>query len=179
MVVEGLRGAAFDYPHSGASLRELPKGWYHDDATVVLGSGAAVWDRAVQALTRWQQFDLSWVQAHDDAVPLQPGRMFAFVSRQLGVWSVNVCRVVEVVESASEHHRCFGFAYGTVGRHVVRGEEAFLLEQDLTSGEVRFRIRKFSRPGHPLVFMIGRWALSLQRSFTRDALARVAREVSA
>jgi uncharacterized protein (UPF0548 family) len=137
-----------------------------------------VWERAVRALRRWQQFDLVWVQAHDASVPLQEGRMFAFVSRQLGVWSVNVCRVAEVVESEDGGCRRFGFAYGTVGRHVVRGEEAFLLEQDLATGEVRFRIRKFSRPGHPLVKLMGRWAVSLQRAFTRDALARMASEVT-
>lgn len=168
-----------DYPHVGATLEELPEGWEHDDADVLLGRGKTVWVRARQALVNWTQFDLGWVEAHDASVPLKVGQAFAFLSRQYGVWSVNACRVVQVVDDMDGQTCRFGLAYGTVGFHVVQGEEAFLLSWDQRTEEVRFRIRKFSRPAHPLVRLMRGPARAAQRRFTRDALARLAQEVSA
>jgi uncharacterized protein (UPF0548 family) len=152
----------------------MPTGWHHDEQRVHLGGGDACWHAAIKALRGWTQFDLGWVYAHDDQVRLEPGQLFGFVSRHFGVWAVNVCRIVLVVD---ELHR-FGFAYGTMGNHVVRGEELFLLERDKVTDEVMFTIRKFSLPAHWLVRLAGPVTTSIQRSFTRDALARMQKEVS-
>jgi len=172
-LVRALDDAPFSYGPVGETRGALPRGWAHDDQVAALGTGDAVWESAKVALRRWRQFDLGWVRPHDDAVALEAGRLFGFVSRQLGVWAVNVCRVVYVIDEPNR----FGFAYGTVGNHVVRGEELFLLERDL-AGVVSFRIRKFSRAAHWLVHIAGPATRRIQRSFTRQAIARMKQEVS-
>ena len=122
----------------------------------------------------WAQFDLAWVTPHDRRVPLEPGATFAFVSRQVGLWSVNVCRVVYGIDERTDGGQRFGFAYGTVGNHVVKGEERFVVDRD-GDGSVRFSIAKFSRPAHPLVRLAGPISRRLQRRFSVDALARMTR----
>ena len=173
-----MESAEFTYAPVGATHEGLPDGWMHDDVETVVGVGEGAWEQAVAGLRSWAQFDLGWVVPHDRDVPLTPGATFAFVSRQLGMFSVNVCRVVYAVDESVDGTRRFGFAYGTVGNHVVKGEELFLLEQD-PSGTVRFRISKFWRPAHPLVRLAGPLARHVQRRFSTEALARMTREATA
>jgi len=177
MVTAQMASAPFSYGPVGGTRDVLPVGWQHDVVKRSIGEGDAAWERAVAALRQWSQFDLSWVEPHDPTVPLAPGATFAFVSRQLGLWSLNVCRVVYTIDDEVEGVRRFGFAYGTVGSHVVKGEERFLLEY-LPSGQVQFSISKFSLPAHPVVRMAGPLARRIQRRFSEDALDRMAQEVS-
>lgn len=168
-------GQPFTYPNVGATAGIVPVGWDHDDQVLVVGHGTHTMERAVAALERWTQFELSWVFPLRRDVPIEKDAVFAFVSRQLGLWSVSVCRVAYVLD---ERPLRYGFAYGTVGSHPVRGEERFLLEHDPTTDAVTFRITKFSRPAHPLVKLAGFVARRIQARFTRDALARLAAEVA-
>lgn len=173
-VVARMSGASFTYGPVGATRDQLPVGWVHDAVEEVVGDGETAWHRAVLALRSWAQFDLAWVTPHDRRVPLEPGATFAFVSRQLGLWSVNVCRVVYTIDETVDGVRRFGFAYGTVGSHVLKGEERFLLEQG-PDGQVRFSIVKFSLPAHPVVTLAGPFARRVQRRFSTDAVARIRR----
>lgn len=175
--VQSASTASFDYEPVGRTDSELPEGWDLDVQRIELGAGAELWSRAVEALTDWAQFDLTWVHPHDRTVPLQAGATFAFVSRQLGLWSVNVCRLVYVIDEQTADTARFGFAYGTIGTHLVKGEERFLLERD-EKGVVWFEIRKFSQPAHLAVRLAGPLAKAYQRRFSADALARLAREVT-
>jgi len=172
-VVEEMSTAAFTYDPVGRTRGAPPAGWAYDAVEGVVGEGDAAWSRSVAALRSWSQFDLSWVSPHDRDVPLVAGETFAFVSRQLGLWSVNVCRVVYAVDEVMEGVRRFGFAYGTVGSHVVKGEERFLLEQG-PDGAVRFSVVKFSQPAHVLVTLAGPLSRRIQRRFSNDAVARIA-----
>ena len=47
-----------------------------------------------------------------------------------------------------------GFAYGTLGHHVVEGEEAFAVRRD-TDGTVRFEVDSFVRPRGRLLSLAG------------------------
>lgn len=169
--------APFTYLQLGGTRDGAPKGWRTDHLTRVVGRGDDDWLRAVEALRSWSQFDLGWVRPHDRTVPIVPGATFAFVSKQVGVYSLNVCRIVYVIDEPAGPVRRFGFAYGTVGDHVVRGEERFLLTQD-GQGQVAFAIDKFSKPANPLVWLAGPVATRLQRRFSEEAVERLAREVA-
>jgi len=173
-VVARMSTAEFSYGPVGATRDKMPEGWAHDCIEGVIGHGDEAWDRAVAALRSWSQFDLGWVTPHDPTVPLTAGATFAFVSRQVGLWSVNVCRVVYGIDERTDGGQRFGFAYGTVGNHVVKGEERFVVDRD-GDGSVRFSIAKFSRPAHPLVRLAGPISRRLQRRFSVDALARMTR----
>ena len=120
-------------------------------------------------------FDLGWV-----FMPPQPppsvGLTVGFASTQFGVWTINTCRVVYVVDEDGPIARA-GFAYGTLAPHAVAGEERFVAEWDRSTDVVRFGISKFSRPAGPIVALAGPFATSVQRRFTADALARIQRAV--
>lgn len=171
-------GAPLTYELVGGTRGMLPAGWNTDDAQVVVGRGQAAFQRAVHALRQWRQFDLDWVWPVDTDVAIEPGAHFAFLAHTLGVWSINVCRVVYVIDDADADAARFGFAYGTIGAHSVRGEERFAVAWDRASDEVTFGIRKFSRPAGPLLTVLGPVTLWVQKRFTTAALQRLAQEVA-
>jgi hypothetical protein len=59
--------------------------------------------------------------------PVQPGADVAVVVSHLGLWSVNACRIVYVIDERGSPEKC-GFAYGTLPDHRERGEERFTVE---------------------------------------------------
>lgn len=174
-----LDGAPLSYTEvGGTESGERPDWWYHRE-DVALGTGEATFRAAVDALERWVPFDLPWVHLHDPALAIEPGRLVAFSSRQFGIWALNVCRIVYVVDERTEAgvHR-FGFGYGTLASHAVQGEERFLITWDPADDTVRFEVAKFSRARHFLVRAAGPLTWWIQTRFTRDALERMRKEVS-
>jgi uncharacterized protein (UPF0548 family) len=128
-----------------------------DEATVVIGHGPAVFDRARAALMAWKQFDLGWVETFPRDAPIEAGTNVAVLIRHLGFWSLNGCRVLYTVGSEDGVDR-FGFAYGTLTNHAESGEELFELSFDPRTDEVIYRIRATSWPqamlarvGQPIV----------------------------
>ena len=168
----------FSYTEVGGTRESLPSGFHIDHQTRQLGQGQRLFKAGVDALRRWSQFDLGWVWPLRRDVPIEAGQSFTFLSRSFGVWSINVCRVVYVIDEADEAGARFGFAYGTVGAHAVRGEERFLLTWDRATDAVDFEILKFSTPAHLLLTLLGPITRAVQMRFTREALARLAAEVA-
>ena len=171
--------APFSYAQVGGTRAALPDGYDHDVQRAVLGHGRQAWDRAVAAMRAWKQFDLPWVRFYRPDTPIRPGEVVAFSSRQCGMWALNLCRVVEVVDESTDGVTRFGFAYGTLQGHVVAGEERFELTWDHTTDEVSFEIRKFSRLQHWVVRALRPVARQLQAQFSRDAIATLQRAVEA
>lgn len=175
--IRAAERAPFSYAPVGGTRGSLPEGFDHDVQRTVLGQGQETWDRAVAALRAWRQFELPWVRFYHPETPLGPGAVVAFSSRQVGMWALNVCRVVEVVSASDDATTRFGFAYGTLAGHVVSGEERFELTWDHATDEVSFEIRKFSRLQHWVVRTAGPVARHFQAKFSRDALASMRRAV--
>ena len=177
-VLQGNGRERFTYEEVGATLGLMPAGWHSDEQSVVLGHGETLFADAVSALRSWTHFDLPWVRAIKTDVAIRPGSEFAFLAKALGVWSINVCRVIYVVDESDFMGKRFGFAYGTVAPHTVQGEEQFWLEWDRPTDCVTFSIRKFSRPNGILLTLLKPITHRIQRRFTTDALSRLADEVS-
>jgi uncharacterized protein (UPF0548 family) len=116
---------------------------------VRLGSGRTTFDRAVDALFHWRM--------HRAAGPAAEG--VVVVPRFFGL--PIPCRVVYTLDGPDRR----GFAYGTLPGHPERGEEAFVVSI-APDGEVRFRIRAFSRPASLLVRLGGPVATLVQRYAT-------------
>src|SRR5215213_6049254 len=155
---------SFSYRDVGASNSTPPAGYTIDHNRIQLGSGRKVYERAVQALKQWRQFDLGWVTILPPGVPIEVGATVAVKARACGLWSLNACRVVYVVDEPER----FGFAYGTLPDHVERGEERFLVEWRPEDETVWFDILAFSRPQHLLAkagFVVAR---RLQKRFARE-----------
>jgi uncharacterized protein (UPF0548 family) len=108
---------------------------------VVVGRGRDAFERAAQGLFSWQMHRAAGLAPKSDVEIATSG---AIVVLRAGFGPLRLtipCRVIYTAEGRDRR----GFAYGTLPGHPEQGEEAFLV--DLTdAGEVRFRIRAFSRP---------------------------------
>ena len=170
-------GLAFSYPAVGATRATgvPPAGYAVDHTRVRLGEGEAVFAAARAALGRWEQFRLGWVEAWSPADSIEAGGLVAVAGRSTGVWWLNACRVVYVVDEPGPVTK-FGFAYGTLPGHVEMGEERFLIEWDRADGDgVWFDILAFSRPRHVLARLGRPWVRRLQKRFGRESAAAMVR----
>jgi uncharacterized protein (UPF0548 family) len=167
----------FSYAGVGETRGGGPPGYRLDRDEGVVGRGEADFRALTAAVRSWTMFNLPWVELHDPTTPIEPGQVVAFSSHQLGLWMVNLCRVVYVVDEPDGPVVRFGFAYGTLPGHAVAGEELFLATWDRATDEVRFAISKFSRARHPLVRLSGPIGRGIQDAFSKQAIARMARAV--
>jgi uncharacterized protein (UPF0548 family) len=158
----------------GATAGTPPAGYVVDRTRIKLGEGEAVFQSAVGALKRWEQFNLGWVEAWPSDTPIRPGEAVAVMGRAVGVWWLNACRVVSAVDEVGPVSR-FGFAYGTLPGHVESGEERFLVEWNTSDDSVWYDILAFSRP-HQFSARIGYPVVRrLQKRFGRDSAAAMLR----
>ncbi len=170
--LESAGSRPVSYPEVGSTLGVLPAGYAVDRNRVDLGSGRDTWTRAVAALRAWRMFELGWVEIRPATPPIELHRTVAAVVRAMGVWFLNPCRIVAVVDEP----RRFGFSYGTVDGHFERGEERFLVEWRPDDG-VHYEILAFSRPGRLLSRLGKPFVRRLQRRFAADSKRAMARAV--
>jgi uncharacterized protein (UPF0548 family) len=168
------RELSFTYEAVGATARIPPPGFVVDHTRVELGKGAAVFERARSALRRWEQFHLGWVEAWPADTPLQPGAVVAVMGRAFGLWCLNACRIVYVIDESGPVQK-FGFAYGTLPGHVESGEERFLIEWDTSDDRVHYDILAFSKPNHLLIRLGYPFVRRLQKRFGQDSAASLLR----
>lgn len=165
-----VQGAPFSYEAVGATRDDrvgVPAGFDLDHNRVQLGNGEAVWERACGAVREWKMFPAPWTRISRADTPIRVGEVVAMQARAFGVWWVNACRIVYVIEEAAPVRR-FGFAYGTLLAHVESGEERFSVEMG-ENGEVWYDVRAFSRPRYLPVRLMRPLARRLQGRFVRDS----------
>ena len=180
-VVESLRRVLavqarldFTYAAVGSTAHTPPVGYVVDRTRVKLGEGEAVFQSARAALERWEQFRLGWVEAWPTETPIRPGEAIAVMGRAVGLWWLNCCRIIYVVDEAGPVSR-FGFAYGTLPGHVECGEERFLIEWDRETDTVWYDIVAFSKPNHFLTRVGYAAVRRVQKRFGRDSAAAMQR----
>jgi uncharacterized protein (UPF0548 family) len=165
-----------NYAEVGCSRGANPAGYVVDHYRTRLGSGPVVFARAREALRNWRMLRLGWVEPCWPDVSIEQGQLVATLARVYGLWAVNVCRIVFVVEEEGTETR-FGFAYGTLQGHAECGEECFLVEWDRTDDSVWYDIRAVSRPGKWLTRLAYPLARRVQRRFGRDSQRALAEAV--
>lgn len=168
----------FSYSAVGATATAPPAGFVVDHTRVKLGEGEAVFQAAVAALRRWEQFRLGWVEAWSPETPLHPGEVVAVLGHVLGLWWLNSCRIVYVLDESGPIRK-FGFAYGTLPAHVESGEERFLIEWDRAADSVWYDILAFSRPNHLLIRLGYPVVRRKQKRFARDSADSMLKAVRA
>ncbi len=172
----GQASEPFSYSAVGATAATPPAGYVVDRTRVKLGEGEPVFRAAIAALRRWEQFRLGWVDAWPTNTPIQVGGVVAVMGRAIGLWWLNSCRIVYVVDESGACSK-FGFAYGTLPGHVESGEERFLVEWNQETQSVEYEILAFSRPNH-FVSRVGYPVVRRkQRRFGRDSAAAMLRAV--
>ena len=112
-------------------------------------------------------FPSPWTRIAPANAPIEEGTVVAMLARVYGVWWLNACRIVYVIDERAPIRR-FGFAYGTLPGHVESGEERFMIEW-LADDTVWYDLRAFSRPRFWLVRLAAPLARGLQRRFVRES----------
>ncbi len=100
----------------------------------------------------------------------------AVIARNLGLWLLNACRIVYVVDEEEPIQR-YGFAYGTLPDHAETGEERFVVERDRASGEVWYDILAFSRPRMLLAWLGYPYVRQVQKRFAKASAAAMLKAV--
>ena len=167
----------FSYSAVGASAATPPAGFVVDRTRIKLGEGEAVYESASAALRRWDHFKLGWVDVWSPETPLEAGEVVAVMGRALGLWWLNCCRIVYVVNETGPIRK-FGFAYGTLPGHVESGEERFVIEWNQGDNSVWYDILAFSRPSQVLIRLGSPIVRRMQKRFGRDSAAAVFRSVN-
>lgn len=146
----------------------------HDRSRSCLGHGEAIFAAAKSAFAQWRMFDLGWVRVVNAAAPIACGEIVVVEVRSLGLWSVNLSRIVATVDNETQ----FGFIYATTPDHIEQGEERFLLRFDPRTREVIYELEAVSWPhyflaraGYPLTRFF-------QHKFARDSHRRMCQAVT-
>jgi uncharacterized protein (UPF0548 family) len=164
------------YSAVGATAAVPPAGYVVDRTRIKLGEGAKVFAAARAALERWEHFRLGWVETWPPETPIQTGQVVAVIARLFGLWWLNACRIVYIVDEEGPVQR-FGFAYGTLPEHAESGEERFTVEWHEQDDAVWYDIVAFSRPQQLLARLGYPFTRRLQRRFARDSAAAMQKAV--
>jgi uncharacterized protein (UPF0548 family) len=170
--------SAFSYPEVGMTRAEPPPGYFVNHYRLRLGYGGQVYDAACEAIRRWRMFPPEMVEISNPDTPLEPGRTVTGIAHFGPVRWVNFCRIVYRVEETGPV-RGFGFAYGTLHDHALRGEERFQIEQR-HDGSVWYDLLAYARPRHWLSYVGYPLARVVQKRFARlslRAMAKAMREI--
>lgn len=181
--IERRIAAARDLPDASPPLVSLmagadlpvPPGFAHDFCRTELGPGRGSFLDARHAMERWVQFDLGWVSVANTAAPIAPGETVAVLAHAAGLWSLNLSRILEIIDTPTR----FGFLYSTTSMHVEEGQERFLIEFDEEHSSVTYLIEAVSRPRHPLARLAYPFVRTAQHRFQKESQQRMHNEVAA
>lgn len=169
-------GSDFTYSAVGATAGQPPAGFVVAHTRIKLGEGEKAFQIARSGLQRWEQFNLGWLEASSPEMRIHAGEVMAVVARAIGLWWLNACRIVYVVDEVEPIPR-YGFAYGTLPDHAAIGEERFLVEWDRADNTVWYDILSFSRARHVLVRLGYPMFRRKQIQFGRESAAAMLRAV--
>lgn len=178
---------ALPLSYSGEGLTregEAPPGVHVHHRRVCVGRGEATFERACEAVRRWSMFEMPWVRLVSPQTPLEVGQVVAVVSG-LGLWSVNACRIVYTLDDVTVEPetgaqvRRYGFGYGSLPKHLLRGEERFMVTWDQGDDSVTYDLYAFSWPGHWLTKIGLPLVRQVQWRFGTASLAAMRRAVEA
>lgn len=150
-----------------------PWGFARDLSRSEIGRGPQAFAAAREALERWDHFDLGWVRIANPIPAIAPGELVAVEACTAHLWSINLSRIVEVLDSGTR----FGFMYATTALHVEEGQERFVIEFDSESGSVTYLIEAVSRPRDVLARIGYPFTRAMQHRFVRDSHTRMKRSL--
>jgi uncharacterized protein (UPF0548 family) len=153
--------------------KRLPFAFAHDQSRTQIGQGHSAFATAKKSFQKWAMFNLGWVRVANPEAPIAFGQIVAVEVHALGLWSLNLSRIAEVIDTPTR----FGFLYVTTALHVEEGEERFLLELDPATGDVWYQLEAISRPRNPLARLGYPVARAFQHKFARDTHQRMAAAV--
>ncbi len=159
----------FTYPSVAATRDgQSPAGFVVDHSRIRVGSGQTTFAAARRALSEWQHYRFDWIELHRPDVDPASDQTVGVLARALGLWVLNACRVVYVLDE-NEPIRRFAFAYGTLPDHAESGEERFQVEWHPQDDSVWYDILAFSRPNHIFARLGYPYVRRKQKQFARES----------
>jgi uncharacterized protein (UPF0548 family) len=177
--LDDQRSLSFSYPEVGASRDGAPPGYPVNHYRGRLGAGLESYMRAVEAIRRWKMYETGWTKLCWPDVPITEGTVVGVLGRHFGLWSLNACRIVYVIDEEASLLKRYGFAFGTLPGHVERGEERFTVEWDRADDSVFYEVFALARPAHPLARAGPPFVRLVQRRFAEDSLRSMAAAINA
>ncbi|WP_449372742.1 DUF1990 family protein [Arthrobacter psychrolactophilus] len=142
-----------------------PSGFRRSEVSVSLGSGEALWRRAVSDVLLWKVKTRSGFRV-DSNEPVAQGQGVLVTASALGFTVVEPVEVVTVVSLPDR----VGFAYRTLPGHPVNGEEAFIVHR--RGDEVVLTIRSLTRAASEQLWRLLFPALLLMQRVVRRRYLR-------
>jgi uncharacterized protein (UPF0548 family) len=172
-VLQRAEQAAVTYPEQGETRAELlPSGYHHDRRELELGHGEPAWERACDAIRRWEAHRSAGFVITPAGAEIEAGATVV-ASRSIGPITLAIpCRIIYRTDEPNR----FGFAYGTLPGHPERGEEAFHVLRG-PDDAVSARIVAFSRPNDLPTRLAAPVARRVQHAATSRYLAGIAKYV--
>jgi uncharacterized protein (UPF0548 family) len=136
-----------------------------------IGEGEKSYELAKKAFIKWGMFDLGWVNVKP-TTPMVENALVGIVSNVMGVWSVNVCRIIYIVNEDGPVIR-FGMGYGTMPGHAICGEERLSVAFNPETGKVSFEIFSFSTESQLIAKISSFHLRTLQDRFARESARRM------
>ncbi len=136
-----LQSLPLTYDEVGATAGVLPGGYDHVNRSAPIGRGREDFERAADAVLRWQVQARSGLRVLASGPVVSPGSV---VELRIGPGPVAVripCRVVYLVDEPDRR----GFGYGTLPGHPETGEESFVVRLR-ADGNVVLDVTAFSKP---------------------------------
>ena len=164
----------FTYPDPRMLELPVPRGYTADHNRIRLGDGPQVFSRAVEAINRWEMFNIGWLHLCWPDAPIEAGSGVVVLAHHLGFWSLNACRIVSVIDEDVDSRR-YGFIYGTLPDHAERGQERFTVEWRLKDDSVWYDIFAYSRPNLLLARLGYPVTRLLQKRFALDSMKAMLR----
>ena len=176
----------FSYEETGGTRsEEPPRGYRSERFRVCLGYGRKTYGHAKTAVQQWKMFPPEIAELYWPDIPIDSGSTVAVAFRVGFFWSLNACRIVYTIEEQNGNDSdCvarFGFAYGTLPTHAMKGEERFTVEWRRADDSVWYDQAAFSRPEHwwgYLGFPLLRKKQKLFRQLSAEAMQRAIRSVA-
>ena len=166
--IRDQRSARFTYEAVGWTRdASVPAGFAVTRWREVIGRGDGAFERAKRGLSARRMLTLGWLQPAGIPEPIEPDALVCTLARQMGLYSLNVGRIIYVEESPGR----FAFGYGTLPEYPVRGEERFSVAIDPATGEVTFEIFSFSRPRAAIMQLAQPLLRRIQRRFCSESAA--------
>ncbi|XP_071707744.1 UPF0548 protein At2g17695 [Rutidosis leptorrhynchoides] len=158
--------------------KELSKdGFLINHSKILVGSGSDAYEKGKTALQTWRHFGLSWAFV-DPKTPIEKGVKFCVCVKEFVPWLRMPLQIIYANETRSNKTSAsFGFGGGTLGGHLLSGEERFSVEMD-GDKQVWYEILSISKPAHPLSVIGYPYVFLRQKYFAHQSSDAVRKFVS-
>ncbi len=146
-----------------------PVGFVENQSQSIIGDGEEDYLLAKKVFNEWKMLNFDWFQlVRHPEVPIE-GRTLCMLVRTMGLYSINVARII-YVEDDSHGHR-FSIGYGTLPAYPISGEERLTVSLDPVTQNVIYEIFSFSRPASWIVRLGSPYVRRVQKKFCHDSSA--------